>query len=175
MKIGFAVASTLSNKHDVLLKIIKHVSKKYGHTVIDLNVKENKLDYIDIAILGGTALNNGKIDYFLTGCSSGLGIQLACNAIPNVICGYGTSTIEANLFARINKGNAFSYPFALNWGWASEEKYESILESLFKGFTQLPYPESETSRKLLATNKFKQLKSISQLSFEEFKKAYKYE
>ncbi|KRL01172.1 RpiB/LacA/LacB family sugar-phosphate isomerase [Liquorilactobacillus capillatus] len=173
MKIGFAIASTLLDKHDLLFQIIKRVSGKYGHTVIDLNNSEKEtLDYIDVAILGGTALNKGKIDYFLTGCSSGLGMQIACNAIPNVICGYGTSSIEANLFSRINKGNAFSYPFALNWGWASEKKYENVLESLFKGFTQLPYPERDTTRKLSATEKLKRLKSISQLSFDEFTEKY---
>lgn len=173
MKIGFAVASSLLDKHDLLLQIIKTVSEKYNYNVIDLNNNDKKtVDYVDVALLGGTALNYKKIDYFLTGCSSGLGMQIACNAIPNVICGYGTSAVEANLFARINKGNAFSYPFALNWGWASEEKYANTLEALFRGFTQLPYPVHDANRKLLATQKLKRLKYLSQLSFDEFIKKY---
>ena len=102
-------------------------------------------------------------------------MQLACNYIPNVICGYGTSEIEANLFASINQGNAFSYPFSLNWGWASEEKYRFVLHALFKGLNDLPYPKvpKETvQRKIAATDKLKKLKKTTQIDFEAFINVY---
>ena len=172
MKIGFAIASSLTDKQDRLLNIIRDVSSQYGHTVIDLTIKDKTVDYIDTAVKCGVALNEKEVDFILTGCSSGLGMQLACNYIPNLICGYGTSEIEANLFARINRGNAFSYPFSLNWGWASEEKYRFILKALFEGLKASPYPKAEAQRKMRATEKLKKLKKATQIDFEDFIKSY---
>ena len=172
MRIGFALASSLAAKQDMLYELIKDVSSQYGHTVVVLTSQEEDLDYIDIAIACGSALYHEEVDFILTGCSSGLGMQLACNYVPGIICGYGTSEIEATLFARINQGNAFSYPFALNWGWASEAVYRSVLHALFKGLTQSPYPQAEAERKQQATDKLKWLKKTSQLDFEDFINAY---
>lgn len=174
MKIGFAVASSLSNKRGMLFNIIQDVAVD-GHTAVALTMTEQAVDYIDVAIRCGYALNEKEVDFILTGCSSGLGMQLACNYIPNVICGYGTSEIEANLFASINQGNAFSYPFSLNWGWASEEKYRFVLHALFKGLNDLPYPKvpKETvQRKIAATDKLKKLKKTTQIDFEAFINVY---
>ena len=172
MRIGFALASSLAIKQDMLYSLIQDVSSEYGHTVILLDRQGDNLDYIDVAISCGTALYREEVDFILTGCSSGLGMQLACNYVPGIICGYGTSEIEATLFARINQGNAFSYPFALNWGWASEVVYRSVLHALFKGLTQAPYPQAEAERKQQATDKLKWLKKTSQLDFEDFINAY---
>lgn len=173
MRIGLALASSLAAKQDMLYGLIQDVSCQYGHTVVVLTPQEDDLDYIDVAISCGTALYHEEVDFILTGCSSGLGMQLACNYVPGIICGYGTSEIEATLFARINQGNAFSYPFALNWGWASEEVYRSVLHALFKGLTQAPYPQTEAERKQQATNKLKRLKVTSQLTFEDFIKSFR--
>ncbi len=165
MKIGFAVASSLSNKRGMLFNIIQDVAVD-GHTAVALTMTEQAVDYIDVAIRCGYALKEKEVDFILTGCSSGLGMQLACNYIPNVICGYGTSEIEANLFASINQGNAFSYPFSLNWGWASEEKYRFVLHALFKGLNDLPYPKvpkEAVQRKIAATDKLKNLKKQHKL------------
>ena len=172
MRIGFALASSLAAKQDMLYALIQDVSSEYGHTVILLDRQGDNLAYIDVAISCGTVLYREEVDFILTGCSSGLGMQLACNYVPGIICGYGTSEIEATLFARINQGNAFSYPFALNWGWASEEVYRSVLHALFKGLTQAPYPQAEAERKQQATDKLKWLKKTSQLDFEDFINTY---
>lgn len=175
MKIGFAVASSLSDKREMLFNIIRDVAVAHGHTAVALTMTEQTVDYIDVAVRCGYALNEKEVDFILTGCRSGLGMQLACNYIPNVICGYGTSEIEANLFASINQGNAFSYPFSLNWGWASEEKYRFVLHALFKGLNDLPYPKvpKETvQRKIAATDKLKKLKKTTQIDFEAFINVY---
>ena len=73
------------------------------------------------------------------------------------------------------KVNAFSYPFSLNWGWASEEKYRFVLHALFKGLNDLPYPKvpKETvQRKIAATDKLKKLKKTTQIDFEAFINVY---
>ena len=47
-------------------------------------------------------------------------MMLACNSLPNVICGYAENPQDAFLFGRINDGNAVSIPLGLNFGWAGE-------------------------------------------------------
>lgn len=53
-------------------------------------------------------------------------MMLACNSLPNVICGYVENPQDAFLFGRINNGNAVSIPLGLNFG---EIQPESALHS----------------------------------------------
>ncbi len=50
----------------------------------------------------------GRVIFVVTGCSSGQGMMLTCNSMPDVIAGIPTPN-DTYLFAQINNGNAISY------------------------------------------------------------------
>ena len=62
MKIGFAVASSLSDKREMLFNIIQDVAIAHDHTAIALTMTEQTVDYIDVAIRCGYALNEKEVD-----------------------------------------------------------------------------------------------------------------
>ena len=45
-------------------------------------------------------LSSKSIDFVVTGCSSGQGMMIACNSLPDVICGYVENPQDAFLFGR---------------------------------------------------------------------------
>ena len=62
----------------------------------------------------------GAADFVVTGCGTGMGSMLACNAMPGVFCGLVIDPTDAFLFGQINDGNAMSMPYAKGFGWAAE-------------------------------------------------------
>ncbi|MDR0298452.1 MAG: RpiB/LacA/LacB family sugar-phosphate isomerase [Streptococcaceae bacterium] len=169
MKIAFVTGSSIVEGAVAAFEILRELSEKYGHMLVDYRAKEPR-SYVNSAILAGKLLNEGEADFVIGGCSSGLGFQLALNTCPNVLCGYGTTPIEAALFARINKGNAFSYPFALNWGWAAEENFRFVIAALFQGMTEEIYPAKEAARKKSENESLKKLSQLSKVSYENWLK-----
>lgn len=81
---------------------------------------EVSMSYIQIALCVGLLLESKVFDFMVTGCSSGQGMMLACNSFSGVTCGYVGNVTDAYLFGRINNGNAISYPWGVNFGWAAE-------------------------------------------------------
>jgi len=57
--------------------------------------ENEKYSYIEISILIGILLASRTVDFVVTGCSSGQGMMLACNSMPDVICGYAPTPNDA--------------------------------------------------------------------------------
>ncbi|WP_338061287.1 hypothetical protein [Floricoccus penangensis] len=89
-------------------------------------------------------------------------MAIACNALPNVICGYLPTFTDAFLFGRINNGNCASLPLGLNYGWAGELNIRFILEKLFEGDFNTGYPSESATRKKADANLFLKIKEIAQ-------------
>ena len=77
----------------------------------------------------------------ITGCGTGEGAMLACNAFPGVLCGHVVDPSDAYMFAQINDGNAIALPFAKGFGWGAELNLEYIFEKLFDGESGQGYPK----------------------------------
>ena len=56
------------------------------------------LTYVQNGILAAVLLNSGAADFVITGCGTGEGAMLACNAFPKVLCGHIESPLDAYLF-----------------------------------------------------------------------------
>ena len=78
-------------------------------------------------------------------------MMLACNSLPNVICGYAENPQDAFLFGRINDGNAVSIPLGLNFGWAGGINLQCAIEKLFAGAFGIGYPPEDAERKIQDT------------------------
>ena len=169
MKIAVVQASSQISKNDKLYKHTKMYAKdseviNYGCFSDDAE----KYSYIEIALLIGMLINEKKVDFVVTGCSSGQGMMLACNSMPGVLCGYAPTPKDAYLFAQINNGNAISLPLGEEYTYSGEKKLEETIKALFSEPFGGGYPKSKAETKIADSNLLKDLKSKSQKEFEKF-------
>jgi ribose 5-phosphate isomerase RpiB len=171
LKIGIIQASTQIDKNDLIFNMTKQITSKYGYEVINFGVFENEEEvysYTEIALLTSLLLSSKSVDFVITGCSSGQGMNMACNSLPNVLCGFIQNPQDAFLFGRINDGNAISLPLGLGFGWLGELNLEYSLEKLFDGEFGIGYPEEVAERKIKETQIVKMYNQKSKKSFVEF-------
>ena len=169
MRIAVVQASSQASKNDMLFAY----TKKYAKDSEVLNFgcfadEKESYSYIEIALLIGMMINEGIVDFAVTGCSSGQGMMLACNTMPGVLCGYAPTPRDAFLFAQINNGNAVSLPLGEKYTYAGEKNLEDTLAAVFAKPFGGGYPESEAERKIADANRLKEMKTQAQLSFPEF-------
>jgi len=171
MKIAVINASSQSDKNELLFNTVS----RYAAAAEVVNLGCGKFDacrysYIEISVLVGLLLSSGAADFVVTGCSSGQGMMLACNSMPDVICGYAPTPKDAYLFAQINNGNAISLPLGEEYTWAGEDNLERTVEKLFSEPFGQGYPKSEAQRKRRDTELLKKIRSRSQPKMTELLK-----
>lgn len=171
MKIAVINASSQSDKNELLFNTVS----RYAAAAEVVNLGCGKFDacrysYIEISVLVGLLLSSGAADFVVTGCSSGQGMMLACNSMPDVICGYAPTPKDAYLFVQINNGNAISLPLGEEYTWAGEDNLERTVEKLFSEPFGQGYPKSEAQRKLRDTELLKKIRSRSQPKMTELLK-----
>ncbi len=164
MKIAVIQATSQKEKNELLYRCTAESVKKHGYEVINFGCcadEPESYSYIEISILIGLLLSSHAVDFVVTGCSSGQGMMLACNSLPDVLCGYIPTPQDAFLFGRINDGNAVSLPLGLNFGWAGEINLKCTLEKLFEEPFGSGYPPEDAKRKKQDTLLLKEINSIS--------------
>ena len=170
MRIGVIQASSQATKNQIIYDtVLKYAPKKSEVINFGCTMEENdKYSYIEISILVGILLASRTVDFVVTGCSSGQGMMLACNSMPDVICGYAPTPKDAYLFVQINNGNAISLPLGEDYTWSGIENLEKTIEALFSEPFGQGYPESEAERKIRDAEQLKEIRSIGQVQFKEF-------
>lgn len=170
MKIGVIIASSNKDKNQLLYEAVCKAAEPNGHEVINFGCfvdDKETYSYVEISLVIGMLLNQGIVDFVVTGCSSGQGMMLACNNLPGVICGYCPTPQDAFLFGRINDGNAISLPLGLGFGWCGELNLNNTLEALFKDDFGTGYPAKDAERKQRDTAFLKEIKKNSTISMDE--------
>lgn len=169
MKIAVIQGSTQIDKNKTLVSITKKVVAPLGHEVINFGVfeKDKTYSYTEIALLISLLLSSQAVDFVITGCSSGQGMALASNTLPNVLCGFVQNPQDAFLFGRINDGNAVSFSLGLGYGWLGELNLEYCIEKLFDGDFGIGYPTDVAERKIRETKRVKLFNELSKKSMEE--------
>ena len=170
MRIGVIQASSQATKNQIIYDtVLKYAPKKSEVINFGCTMEENdKYSYIEISILVGILLASRTVDFVVTGCSSGQGMMLACNSMPDVICGYAPTPKDAYLFAQINNGNAISLPLGEDYTWSGTENLEKTIEALFSEPFGQGYPKSEAERKIRDAEQLKEIRSIGQVQIKEF-------
>lgn len=171
MRIAVIQASSQAAKNELIYSAVK----KYAADAEVINFgcfgnEDNKYSYIEISVLVGLLLSSKSVDLVVTGCSSGQGMMLACNNMPDVLCGYIPTPMDAYLFAQINDGNAVSLPLGEEYTWAGEENLDKTIAKLFSEPFGQGYPKSEAERKLEDTRLLKSIRSSSQIKMTELLK-----
>ena len=144
MKIALINENSQAAKNELICNTLKSVVEPLGHEVFNYGMysaeDEAQLTYVQIGILSAILLNSGACDLVITGCGTGEGAMLACNAFPGVLCGHVVDPTDAYQFTQVNNGNAISMPFAKGWGWGCELNLQYVFEKLFVSEWGLGYP-----------------------------------
>jgi ribose 5-phosphate isomerase RpiB len=122
---------------------------------------EASLTYVMNGLLSGILLNSGAANFVVTGCGTGMGSMLACNAMPGVFCGLVIDPTDAFLFSQINDGNAISMPYAKGFGWAAELNLQDCYRKIFENEGGAGYPKERAH--FMAANRsiLKDMKAVS--------------
>lgn len=114
MKIALINENSQAAKNAQVEAVLKKVVEPKGHEVFNYGMYSaedaHQLTYVQNGILAAVLLNSGAADYVITGCGTGEGAMLACNAFPGVLCGHVVDPSDAYMFAQINDGNAIALP-----------------------------------------------------------------
>ena len=145
MKIALITENSQAAKNGVIHEALTEVAEPLGHQVFNYGMygaeDPASLTYIMNGLLAGILLNSKAADFVVTGCGTGMGSMLACNAMPGVFCGLVIDPTDAFLFAQINDGNCISMPYAKGFGWAAELNLRDVYGKLFDGETGVGYPK----------------------------------
>ena len=164
MRIALINENSQKKKNDLILKILEKVARKYGHEVFNYGVKDNsdyQLDYVSAGILAGILLGSHAVDFVISGCSSGEGFLITANKMPGVLCGLVNDPVDAEIFLRVNGGNAVSIPYGKNFGIGFEINLENIFHTLFQIEPKSGYP---IERKEIQNDQLKKLKYLDNLN-----------
>lgn len=170
MRIALINENSQKKKNAFILDVLERVAIKYGHQVFNYGVSEDKdasIDYVGAGLLTGILLNSQAVDFVITGCSSGEGVLLSANAMPNVYCGYVGDLVDAKLFSKINGGNAISIPFGKYFGTGAEFFLESIFEALFTTEIASGYPTERKKIQDAQRKSLEEMKCTSQINMSE--------
>ena len=171
MKIGIIQGTTQVDKNEIIYRITNKVVSSKNYEVINFGVYPEEMtlySYTEIAILIALLINSKAVDFVITGCSSGQGMNLACNTLPGLLSGFIQNPQDAYLFGRINDGNVASLSLGLGFGWLGNLNLEYTLEKLFDGDFGIGFPPDVAKRKIKETNRVKKFNEISKVSLIEF-------
>ena len=155
MKIALITENSQAAKNGIIHEALTSVAEPLGHEVHNYGMytaeDEASLTYIMNGLLTGILLNSKAADFVVTGCGTGMGSMLACNAMPGVFCGLVIDPTDAFLFSQINAGNAVSMPYAKGFGWAAELNLQDCYRKLFEGTPGEGYPKERAA--IMKTNR----------------------
>ena len=165
MKIALIIENSQAAKSDTVFSALKTVALPLGHAVhhYGMYTPEDKasLTYVMNGLLAGILLNSKAADFVVTGCGTGMGSMLACNAMPGVFCGLVIDPTDAFLFGQINDGNCLSMPYAKGFGWAAELNLQDCYRKLFEHERGAGYPKERAAIMAKNRNILKDLKAAS--------------
>lgn len=149
MKIAMIIENSQAAKSAVIEEALKSVVDPLGHEVFHYGMYSPDdaaaLTYPMNGVLTGILLNSGAADFVVTGCGTGMGSMLACNAMPGVFCGLVIDPTDAFLFNQINAGNCLSMPYAKGFGWAAELNLVDCYRKIFETEPGLGYPRERAA------------------------------
>ena len=155
MKIALIIENSQAAKSEIVHNALKTVADPLGHEVFHYGMygpeDDAQLTYIMNGLLAGILLNSKAADFVVTGCGTGMGSMLGCNAMPGVICGLVIDPTDAFRFGQINDGNAISMPYAKGFGWAAELNLQDCYRKLFEVERGVGYPKERAE--IMAKNR----------------------
>ncbi len=155
MKIALIIENSQAAKSSVIHDALTSVALPHGHEIFHYGMytpeDDASLTYVMNGLLAGILLNSGAADFVITGCGTGMGSMIACNAMPGVFCGLVIDPTDAFLFSQINDGNCMSMPYAKGFGWAAELNLQDCYRKIFENVGGAGYPKERAE--IMAKNR----------------------
>ncbi|MEF9988065.1 MAG: ribose 5-phosphate isomerase B [Christensenella sp.] len=86
-------------------EIIAYLEKN-GHEIIDFGVNdENAVDYPDYGQAVAECVHDGKADFGIIACGTGIGISISANKVPGIRCALLSDTFSAHATREHNDAN----------------------------------------------------------------------
>ena len=86
-------------------EVAKYLTEK-GIEVMDLGIKElESVDYPEYGAKVAEAVKEGKADYGIVCCGTGMGISMAANKVPGIRCAVVSDTFTAEMSKAHNNAN----------------------------------------------------------------------
>lgn len=170
MKIALVMEWSTCEKNEIVYNTLKKVAEAKGHTVVNygqFNMEDHRQTYNQNAVLTAAILNSGAADFVITGCGTGEGAMMACNAMPGVCCGLVVDPADAYLYTQVNGGNCVSLPYAKGWGWGGEVNLEYVFEKFFVKAPGGGYPEHAAASEQRNAGLLNKLKAASTRDLKE--------
>lgn len=165
MKIALIIENSQAAKSAIVEEALRNVAEPLGHEVHHYGMYTPEdaasLTYVMNGLLAGIVLNSSAADFVVTGCGTGMGSMLACNAMPGVFCGLVIDPTDAFLFSQINDGNCMSMPYAKGFGWAAELNLQDCYRKIFENEGGAGYPKERAHLMAANRTKLKDLKKAS--------------
>lgn len=167
MKIALINEDSQADKNGLIYSVLKQEAEKKGHAVYNYGMKSeqdsHEINYIQTGLIASILLASKAVDFVVTGCGTGQGACMSCNAFSNITCGYVNTPLDAYLFTQVNAGNAISMPFGQGFGWGAEINLAQTFETLFalefgQGYPAMYAQGEAKSRKAM----YSQIKYASQ-------------
>ena len=125
-----------NDHHGVLDKqnLTKYLTNK-GYNVVNYGTDElENVDYCDYAFKVGEEVRDGKIDFGILLCNTGIGMSIACNKVRGVRCAKVANEYEASMTRRDNDANVIAL--------SAREDIEKLKE-IVNVFLNTPYANTE--------------------------------
>lgn len=171
MKIALINENSQAPKNALIFETLKSAAEKYGHVCFNYGrysaEDPHERTYVQAGLMAAILLNSGAADFVVTGCGTGMGALIACNAFPGVMCGRANDPCDAYLFSQVNAGNAISMPFAMNFGWGAEINLEYVFEKLFGSEPGGGYPQEWAEAEKRNREILKNVKKVTHKDFLE--------
>lgn len=170
MNIALVMEWSTCTKNEIVFETLKKVAEANGHTVVNygqFDMEDNRQTYNQNAVFTAALLASGAADFVVTGCGTGEGAMLACNAMPGVLCGHVVDPADSYLFTQVNAGNCMSLPFAKGWGWGAEVNLEYVFEKLFVQEPGGGYPPSAAESEKRNAALLNKLKAVANKDIKE--------
>ena len=108
--------------------------REQGHDVLDLGTNgPERVDYPDFGYRLGDAIADGRADYGVALCGSGIGISIAANRNPAVRCALVSEPLSAALARQHNDANAIALGARLTGIDMAKACITTFLSTAFEG------------------------------------------
>ena len=135
MNIALINEDSQAEKNELIYTTLCEHAEPRGHQILNFGMfsadDPHEINFTQIGIMASVLLETGAADFVVTGCGTGQGAMISCNAFSNVVCGFAATPLDAYLFSQVNAGNAISIPYAQSFGWGAELNLGYIFEALF--------------------------------------------
>jgi ribose 5-phosphate isomerase B len=111
---------------------VKSILQSLGHEVVDFGTNsKDSVDYPDFGLKAAHAVADGEVDYGITVCWTGNGMNMACNKVKGIRAGMAVNPDMAFLTRSHNNANMMTL--------AQKYTPEDQLEEIIKTFLSTPF------------------------------------